>query len=330
MKLSIIIPLFNIEEKLFRRCIESIINQHYDNWDCIIINDGSTNDVKYLEIIKKYNTNKFIYIEQKNQGLPISRNNGFNKSVGDLIWFVDPDDCIYDKNSFDKIVKIFNSNKKIDFLNFKYIEEFKKRNYINTRIKHIEGVIENKDNNFNIINLFDPFHSSWRNVYKKNFLVENNLLHQNKKVIFEDVFFDLILKSSAKYIYISNEVFYLYDRQRTDSICNKTNNLEKKIKIFVNNITEAYNWVIENNKNINLFYIHCLYYYSYFPFLNKKIIYDMNKFIKSRNIKLNWKQKISIFISKNKLIILLYRVVINIVFIIKKIINFFVKSYKII
>lgn len=330
MKISIIIPLYNINYKLFERCIKSIFCQTYTNWECVVINDGSNEKFNYLEIIKKYNNGKIKYIEQKNQGLPISRNNGLHQSKGDLIWFVDPDDYIISRNSFNKIIEIFSENN-IDFLNFKYIEEFKNKNSLNTKIKHNEGILINVETNQQIVNIFEPFHSVWRNVYKKNFLITNNLYHQNKKIIFEDVYFDLILKSTAKNIYITNDTLYSYNRNRIDSICNVSNkNFSRKINIFVNNIEEAYKWTILNNKCINLFYLHCLYYYSYFPFLNKDLVSRIHKYVKTYKFKINYKQKISFFISKKSILIYIYKIFIKWFFFLKKIINFFIKSYKLI
>lgn len=65
--ISIIVPCFN-SENYIKDCLESIKKQTYSNWECIIINDGSTDRSEeiILEVIK--NDNRFIYIYQENKG----------------------------------------------------------------------------------------------------------------------------------------------------------------------------------------------------------------------------------------------------------------------
>lgn len=90
IKFSFVVPVYNME-KLLKRCLDSIFNQTYDNYEVIIVNDGSTDNS--LDIIKSYKE-KIILIDQKNQGLSMARNNGVKKVTGDYIIFVDSDDCI--------------------------------------------------------------------------------------------------------------------------------------------------------------------------------------------------------------------------------------------
>ena len=74
MKLSIIIPVYNTS-KYLRKCLDSVINQSYKNYEVIVVNDGSSDNS--LEIIKEYmkNNSKITLIDQKNMGLSASRNN---------------------------------------------------------------------------------------------------------------------------------------------------------------------------------------------------------------------------------------------------------------
>jgi len=91
--ISVIVPVYNVE-KYLRKCIESIINQTYNNLQIILVNDGSTDSS--LSICKEYETtdNRIIVIDKENEGPAIARNVGLDSADGDFIAFVDSDDWI--------------------------------------------------------------------------------------------------------------------------------------------------------------------------------------------------------------------------------------------
>lgn len=92
--ISIIVPIYNVEEYL-KDCLDSIQKQTYQNYDCIMINDGSTDSSR--EIAETYLVdNRFRLINQDNQGLSAARNTGFRnlKEESSFVAFVDSDDYI--------------------------------------------------------------------------------------------------------------------------------------------------------------------------------------------------------------------------------------------
>ena len=96
MKLSIVVPVYNVEQYV-RKCILSIINQENDLFreiEVIIVNDGTKyKSVEQIrDLVDKYNN--ITLVNQQNQGLSVARNNGMNKASGDYVWFVDSDDWI--------------------------------------------------------------------------------------------------------------------------------------------------------------------------------------------------------------------------------------------
>jgi glycosyltransferase involved in cell wall biosynthesis len=91
-QISIIIPAYN-QAKYLPDAINSIIDQSFEDWECIIVNDGSSDNTR--EVVNPYLGNrKFIYIEQHNNGLAATRNRGINESSGRYIQFLDADDVI--------------------------------------------------------------------------------------------------------------------------------------------------------------------------------------------------------------------------------------------
>lgn len=93
---SIIIPCYN-HARFLREAVESIVNQTYENWECIIVNDGSPDDTSDVAraLINSYKNKSIHLLEQQNDGVINARNVGFSKSLGEYILFVDADDKIH-------------------------------------------------------------------------------------------------------------------------------------------------------------------------------------------------------------------------------------------
>lgn len=89
MLLTIIIPVFNTE-KYIQRIIECILRQPFQEWEMILVDDGSTDDS--AEIIKGFEDDRIRYVYQKNAGPSAARNKGLELAQGDYISFLDADD----------------------------------------------------------------------------------------------------------------------------------------------------------------------------------------------------------------------------------------------
>jgi len=92
--ISIIIPIYN-GKKTIKKTLRSILNQSYKNYEVIAVNDGSSDNS--LEILKSFSNNfwdrkiRYKIVNQKNQGAPSARNNGFSESRGEYLFFCDAD-----------------------------------------------------------------------------------------------------------------------------------------------------------------------------------------------------------------------------------------------
>ncbi|MDE6019660.1 MAG: glycosyltransferase [Ruminococcus sp.] len=139
MLISIVIPVFN-SENFIRRCIESIQSQTYKNWECIIVDDGSTDSS--LSLLQNYthNDKRFRIIHQKNSGAGKARNNGIEQAKGDYIVFVDSDDVILP----DYLEELSRHSEDVVFIDIDAVSEkgkiFRKENlsdYMNTPVNDI-------------------------------------------------------------------------------------------------------------------------------------------------------------------------------------------------
>lgn len=116
-KISFLVPVYNVEEKYLRECIESIINQYYTNWELILIDDCST--YKYIKplLIEYSNLDSRIktYFRTENGHISAATNTGLEKASGEFIALVDNDDLIKPEALFE-VVKMINKYKNVDMI----------------------------------------------------------------------------------------------------------------------------------------------------------------------------------------------------------------------
>ena len=90
---SIVIPVYNCEEYI-GECIDSVVEQTYDNIEIIVVNDGSKDESEKIIKNKKKKYRNILYYKQRNKGVSAARNLGINKAKGEYITFVDADDLV--------------------------------------------------------------------------------------------------------------------------------------------------------------------------------------------------------------------------------------------
>ena len=122
MKLSIIIPVYNTEQTL-EKCVDSVLQSSLNNFEIILVNDGSTdNSANICESYKNNYPEQVQVIHQKNQGLSAARNAGLGIAKGQYITFVDSDDYI-SKDLYCHLLELLNTHKSIDLLEYSLIKE---------------------------------------------------------------------------------------------------------------------------------------------------------------------------------------------------------------
>lgn len=117
-KISVIVPVYNVEDYL-EECLDSILNQTFEDIEILCINDGSTDSS--LDILEKYSRKdrRIRILSQKNQGPAKARNLGLDNATGDYIYFMDSDD-ILKECAFERIYGLA-SKKDLDLVVFKMI-----------------------------------------------------------------------------------------------------------------------------------------------------------------------------------------------------------------
>ena len=212
-KVSVIIPVYNVEEYLVE-CLESVINQTEKDIEIICVEDCSTDSS--LEILQEYaKKDKRIVVLQNevNSGLSVTRNNGLAIAKGEYILFVDSDDFIA-PNLLEKTLK---NSGDVDMVYFDYkacssnSSMFGDHNYIlpTGRFKALDYNL--KLASYNMINF-----SACSKLYKTSFL-KNNHIKFDAGILYEDVLFGFRCMINANNIYSLSDKLYFY-RIRSNSI----------------------------------------------------------------------------------------------------------------
>ena len=120
MKLSLIIPVYNVEQYV-GRCLQSCLKQPYvmaDDFELVIVNDGTKdNSMAIVEEMTRDCANVTI-INQDNQGLSMARNTGLKAAKGEYVWFIDSDDWIEDGCLHEILARLHET--KTDLLQLQY------------------------------------------------------------------------------------------------------------------------------------------------------------------------------------------------------------------
>lgn len=195
VKYSIIIPVYNSEEYLYE-CLESVRQQTFTDFECIVVDDGSKD--KSLEIALGFaeKDKHFTVLHQENAGVSVARNNGLKNAKGENILFIDSDDTI-SKDYFDVIEK---ENKDCDLLMFQTSS---------SRIRKI-GLIKVEDF-YSAIDDSSVILAPWNKVWKKSVLMENNILFPVGLHYSEDMMFMLEYLCHIKNIKIIENEIYKYN-----------------------------------------------------------------------------------------------------------------------
>lgn len=246
MKISIVIPIYNTNEKLLKRCFKSIEEQEYKNLEIIIVSDGATNNnLKIAEDFAKRD-DRVKVIKQKNAGPSNARNNGIKKCTGEYLMFVDSDDwiethtileCVNELESL-KDLDVLLFGMKRDFKNqseeFGYDKYQKKEQYINEKIQNL--MIDIVDENVKI-------EGPVAKIFNIHFLRDNNLFFNSNTSIAEDMEFNLRTFSKAKKILVMDKCYYHYVCN-LDSLTNNTS--YEFVKSGLNNFKKMDNFIKEN------------------------------------------------------------------------------------
>ena len=241
IKYSFIVPVYNTE-KYLKKCLDSLVNQTYKDFEIIVVNDGSTD--KSSNIISKYQKKykNIIVIDKENEGLSMARHRGVQKSSGKYIIFVDSDDYVSNKLLEEVDKKIDDS----DILRFQIATEDEEYTKIN---EYHEESFESMCgyDAFKYLSSYHFVEPAWCYVIRKNYYIENKFSFK-KGVYHEDFGLIPYVIYKARKVKSIDFIGYYYI-QRNGSIMN--NNDYKKTVKKAFDMLEQYKTMRLFAKNIN-------------------------------------------------------------------------------
>lgn len=213
--ISVIVPIYNAE-KFLDKCIRSILNQTYNKFELILVNDGSTDSS--LEICNKYKKRdkRVRIINKKNEGVIEARKKGIREAKFDYVTFVDADDWIHKKcleiawneiNKTNSDIVVFNMFKVVGKLGL-----IKRKNnsiyFSNSEVYQGERIKKE------LVNAYLHGHPFPANLcgklYKKEYLNNSGKYLSKIKFLGEDLFYNMEVLLMVKKVSVINNVLYYY------------------------------------------------------------------------------------------------------------------------
>ena len=217
--ISIIITAYNAE-KTIEKCLNSILDTQYNDYEIILVNDGSIDNTE--KIIELFASDKIKYYKKKNTGVADSRNFGIDKAKGDYITFVDSDDYVA-SNYFEEIDKYINEG--VDIIKRKGIIVSKDKE---EKIKGATFDITTGEDAFNKLCFTDIYLDTlWSYIIKKSLFIDNNLYFEKDRFHEDFGLIPLLILKANKMVSLDNYVYYYV---QTDNSIMREKNIDKTIK----------------------------------------------------------------------------------------------------
>lgn len=223
-KISVIIPLFNKEESISSTVI-SVLNQTFQNFELLIIDDGSTDNS--LEVLSKFNDNRIKIVSKTNGGVSEARNYGVEISSSEYIFFLDADDIITDfcLSVFNDLIEKYNEA-------FVFVANFKVINSTGIEYIYCSG---NKEmlvnNNFKALWTNNVFPRTGSMVVKKNCFRDVGSFN-TKISLYEDL--DFILKLFRSYTVVYSPKIVLSYICEFNSLSQKITSITNEFSYYAN------------------------------------------------------------------------------------------------
>lgn len=231
MKISIIIPVYNVESYI-SRCLDSVICQTYQNIECILVDDcGSDKSIELLnEKLKSYSGNIDFKIigHKKNRGISAARNTGTEAATGDYVYYLDSDDYI----SVDALELLAEplETEKYDIVIGEYVSVG-----ASVVFKPICTTYKMSKKNSEIRNAYfnkQWYMMAWNKLIRRDFLIKNKIKFL-EGIIHEDNLWSFQLACKAESMAIVDAITYIYYRHPNSIMANlNKKGLDSRLKVI--------------------------------------------------------------------------------------------------
>lgn len=276
--ISIIVPIYKIPESYLKKCLDSILTQNFEDIEVILVDDESPD--KCGDICDEYANidSRIRVIHQKNQGVSVARNAGIDAANGKWISFVDGDDWL-EPDYVSKFYEItLNDNSDIImcdcYVNYssrevknKFFNDFEIKTTGKEKDRFLLQYLCSKICNDDLATT--DVGSPWAKIYKREFLIKNNLRFKPELIRMQDNVFNLYAFQLANSLYYKENYLYHYRKSEFSGFCRYTPNIIKYYELvfkeldeFINKYkkSEEFN-IAKNVKIVKSIYVYCKMYY---------------------------------------------------------------------
>jgi len=219
MLFSIIVPVYKVE-KYLSQCIESVLCQKCNDFELILINDGSPDNSGI--ICDKYakKDNRIRVIHKENGGVSDARNSGLSIAMGEFVLCLDSDDYLAD-SALNDVKKFIMQNNDIDMITCAHINDYGKGCKELVLLPYTSlSTLTREDFLWKLYKSKGDYWAPWKNIYRNSIIKENNLRFNKDFICAEDCdFFMRFIQYSEKFSFFNTPVVY-YRINREDSITN--------------------------------------------------------------------------------------------------------------
>ena len=244
-KISIIIPVYNVS-KYIDKCIESVLNQTYSDFELILVDDGSIDDSGI--ICDKYELidHRVQVCHKKNEGVSVARNIGISMSQGKWVTFIDGDDFVAE-TYLAGLVKPIIKNSDIEFVHGGCTNYFVDTDSFHPEQVYTDVVSENKQH------ILDEFRGLVvSKLFLREIIAENNLYFNPAISIGEDMIFTMqYLSLVKKYAFVSENGYY-YRRHNTSATRRTSYDYRQKLEYYRTFLSEYQNYINQNKTAISV------------------------------------------------------------------------------
>lgn len=229
-KISVIIPVYKVEDYL-DRCVESIVNQTFQNIEIILVDDGSPDNCPALCDLWAQKDERVLVIHKENGGLSSARNCGIRKATGDYILFIDSDDYIEE----DSCERLINYAEGADFIRaeatIRQPDQIIHRVHTNLEENRIYtgpemAILEIRKNEW--------FAAACYNMYNREFLLKNNLFFLEGVLHEDNEFTPRLYLCAEKVKYLHYEFYQYIIRENSITGVKSKKNLDNLMVIYGN------------------------------------------------------------------------------------------------
>lgn len=217
-RISIIVPVYNAEQYL-ERCLDSVLKQSIEEFELILVNDGSNDNSLY--ICQKYaaEDSRIKIIDQDNTGVSSARNKGLSIATGEYITFLDADDWLSNQY-LEKLLASMESNEADCVCAGYYIVKKWGRRQV---VRYIEHVYSSEE----LVKEFPHFFRTvatapWGKLYKKSIIDQFNIKFPKEIPYGEDTIFNLAYYAKCNILVTITNVLYMYNFTNVNSAMQKT------------------------------------------------------------------------------------------------------------